>query len=1757
MNTFDLHKEIIKDYKSYISSFINIKDERIRQKVEEGFSQNSFIPEPLIQFNPAYEKGCMFSKLIEENLICPELDLIFKGFALYKHQEEAIRIGSQKKGFVVTSGTGSGKSLTYLASIFNHVINSKDSKGIKAVIVYPMNALINSQEEEIHKYRINYLASFLMGNDSWDKSKALTDQISELESKVNVKFPMTYAKYTGQEKEETRIKIRENNPDIILTNYMMLELIMTRQAEGVFRDSMHNSLQYLVFDELHTYRGRQGADVSMLIRRIQAFCSNDLTIIGTSATMASGTIEEQKNTVAIVASQIFGKLYLDEQIITESLVFSTRADHAIDVADLIREIRDEIIYPLDEIEFQNNSVAIWLESECALLRHPNGFVEKRKPTTLSSITNQLSALTQEPEPDCKSVIIKILLWGEQLNIQAIKNKERKSFLPFKLHQFISQTGTAYLTLDRPEDRFITLDEERYALIDDKKKYLYSVLFSRHSGQEFICVELDFDANTIKPRQSDDYNESLTQDEFAARKKAGLTPTMKNLNKGYILFDSPNDQLWSDEMLEDMPGTWYKVRKDGTLKANDYHNLFLPRLIYFNSSGEFSLEEDGLSLKAWYMATGMLFDPTSGIIYDSRTSENTKLMRLGNEGRSTATTMTTISVLKAMQNQNEERRKQKLLSFTDNRQDASLQAGHFNDFITTVRLRSAIYHALQNNAGHSLSTESIAIEVKEQLNLKEVEFARRPALDESIPNQTNQKALEKYIFLRIMYDLKKGWRYILPNLELCGLMKFDFEGLESVSLDGSLWKGNLLLDELNNEIRHEILSQILNYFRQSYAIDHHFFDGDEIEKNEAILKDNLDTDKIWSLDSNERIDKPYTLFLTQIPDTLKHKVFYASAGTRSNLGKYLKRNINKHKQTELTSDELSLFIEDLFHRLSMNHFLVTENFKHGDETFIGYRLNTQKLVWKLADGEKVYRDQVNNYYYKDAIELIPNSFFKVFYKQNFNDYVAKLIAREHTGQIDKDERIEREKQFRNGDIAALFCSPTMELGIDIAELNVVHMRNVPPSPANYAQRSGRAGRSGQTALVLNYCAIGSPHDRHYFNDSMEMVAGVVIPPRIDMTNRELLHAHINAYLFMEMRLKDVKNSVSEVLDLQGTRNNLPIKIEILNLINDLIANFKDDYFKNIKAILGKLEDDLQNSNWYNDAWITNCIEQFCSNFDNTFSRWRLLFQNAITQRDIAQVTLNDYTVKESHPSKKEARKIYNTAQNQIQLLLNQEDGKRGESEFYIFRYLASEGFFPGYNFIRLPIRCFLGRRNEGGTYISRPRFIALREFGPQNIIYHNGTKYRINKLVLPNNQFDNNKRRIKICLESGYAFMNHDGDTVNNDPITKQALDGGDRVAVYDDLLEVTETNAEPQDRISSIEEERVRLGYDVGLYFNFPEGTEAAIKSAIKNDGEDLINLWFYKAANLIEVNHKWKSGNGSGFLLNKRNGKFEQNRNINEDNVNDIVRARLYTTDTSDIILIQPVEVLGLDSAGIASFAFALKRAIERMFQVEESEIGVHIVGNEDVKNILIYEASEGSLGILSQLAENTNLLNELFIEAYKVCHFDPATRIDTQPEVGPASYKDLLSYYNQIYHDQLDRHKIKDALEKLMDCDSDNNQHFNSREENFRYLYDNYDRLSTMEKDFIDALYQYGCKLPDKAQVNLSGIADTYASADFLYSDEKVLVFIDGNVHDREEIANADDIKRKALRNAGFIVLVWNYKEPIEDFLENNKHIFRCKTT
>lgn len=1718
MDAFKTHEQVIGNYRSYLESFLSISDQRIKTVVKKAFNEDGFIPQPLIQFNPSFQRDQSLQDLVSEGKIHENLPRAFGEFKLYKHQIEAIKKGIKNEGFIVTSGTGSGKSLTFLATIFNHIfqLGPSKKKGVKAILVYPMNALINSQEEEIKKYQENY-------GDG---------------------FPVTFATYTGQDKAKDREEIEANPPDILLTNYMMLELIMTRQRESWLRDSLKDSLKHLVFDELHTYRGRQGSDVSMLIRRIKSICNEDLICIGTSATMASeGKVDEKKVSVAKVASTIFGEHFDASQIINEYLEPCTSG--ILPNRDELKRFIELGKTGIDENDFINSPLSNWLETEIALKKNGET-LERGTPLTINAISEKLVSFIDITFDRAKEIIIELLRWTENLNEENRLRKTNRSFLPFRFHQFISQTSTVSVTLESRSERFITLQSGRYALEGGEEKLLFPTLFSRYSGVDFICVEKDVQTRTLTPRNPEEPVQTLK-----VKEGKGENLNEFNFRSGYIILDE-GEEFWQDDPVEIVPESWLRSNLSSIKPFYQWH---MPSLIYFDKAGNYS-DEPIFPLKGYYIPVKLRIDPTAGIIYeDANTSENTKLMRLGNEGRSTATTITSFAVINSLFEQDENVQDQKLLSFTDNRQDASLQAGHFNDFITTVKLRAALYKTIKD-AGSELNIENLADKVLKTLKLKEVDYANPNLMssDPEFPELENIRAIKNYILYRLFQDLKRGWKYTLPNLEQTALLKIDYSRLNHLSSLDDRFANIPLFRTATAVQRLNMLHQFLNFFRTNFSLYHSILD-DKRPEIESLLKNRLDEKKLWSLDNNEKLESP-TYMVTRVPGRARQRgVYFSSIGIRSGIGKYFKRKFSDSGLEKLNTDEFTEFMDQLCELLTKTGFLSkTENLRGENGTVTGYLLRADILLWLKGDQKTVPTDETRTNTYR-SLEVEPNQYFQNLYKTDFSKYDKEIIGREHTGQLSSDDRILREEGFRKGSISSLFCSPTMELGIDIANLNIVHMRNVPPNPANYAQRSGRAGRSGQTALVFTYCSGWSPHDQNYFKASQTMVAGSVVPPRIELINEELLTAHFNAYILMELSIGELSTSVSELLDISDKKE-LSLKKRIKDHVSHGIQLHKEDWMAKYKEVIVSLENDLSEVWWYSDGWMIKKLDSFIDRLDSAFTRWRNLYKVAKNMNASAHITLNDPHIKHGSEQYKDARRQYNIALKQIELLTNQNSREfGGESEFYVFRYLASEGFLPGYNFTRLPIRAFLGyKHRDEGEFISRPRAVALKEFGPGNIIYHNGSKYAINRMSVLDSQ--ELQQKVKISKDTGYIFLNSDAETANNDPITKAEL-RGDNFEYRTNLVELMDSEGIPRERISCIEEERRSRGFDIQEYFRYSSGIENTRKIIIKKAGEPLLNLIYGQATELIKINKKARRAteDTDGFAIDQRNGKWLAQRELeNEEVLNNKRDVMLFVKDNADTIYIQPLESLGLTSDEIITLSYALKRGIEKLFQVEEQEIGVSVMGDRENPNLLIYEAAEGSLGILSQLIEEPIKLNELFKVSYEAMHFDSSTKDETEygKTLPKATYEDLLSYYNQRDHEILDRYSIKPALEQLMECEVSTVQQGKDYESQYQFLIESYDKKSNTELKLLRYLYKNKLALPDKAQVNVEAC---YVSADFVYNTDNgpVLILCDGNVHDIDAVSNADKGKRKCLFDAGYDFITWHHTEPIEDLVERRKDIFR----
>ena len=213
MDAFGVLDEVLDDYESFVKGFLNIQDDRVRQKVEKEIDDGLLWPEPWLALNPAFEPGGTVSDLVDRGVLHPTRPEIFRvrteqdpfgrEIAFHRHQTDAFEIANRRESYVLTTGTGSGKSMSYIVPIVDRVLREGSGKGVRAIVVYPMNALANSQRDELEKF---------LGKDQPQGHAS----------------PATPARRTT-----TSARDPADPPDILLTNYVMLELMLTRPTGAV------------------------------------------------------------------------------------------------------------------------------------------------------------------------------------------------------------------------------------------------------------------------------------------------------------------------------------------------------------------------------------------------------------------------------------------------------------------------------------------------------------------------------------------------------------------------------------------------------------------------------------------------------------------------------------------------------------------------------------------------------------------------------------------------------------------------------------------------------------------------------------------------------------------------------------------------------------------------------------------------------------------------------------------------------------------------------------------------------------------------------------------------------------------------------------------------------------------------------------------------------------------------------------------------------------------------------------------------------------------------------------------------------------------------------------------------------------------------------------------------------------------------------------------------------------------------------------
>lgn len=1755
MDVFQFREHLVQEYEQFTRSFTRIRSEDIRAYVDGEYDSQRYWPEPLIQVNPNYRSGGTIDALVEAGQLSPECSTIFRlgkssssaGLALplHQHQAEAISLALAGESYVLTTGTGSGKSLAYFIPIIDACIKARKADPTprtRAIVIYPMNALANSQLEELKKF---------LGSDPATQA-------------------VSFGRYTGQENDEERQAMAAHPPDILLTNFMMLELLMTRQND-IDKAVMRNAtgLRFLVLDELHTYRGRQGADVALLVRRVREALSDRLICIGTSATMASEGSQMERNTVvANVARRLFGTPISERNVITETLRRTTPENQTLATvaSQLGASIRAGVPMDLGFDAMAAHPISVWVELTLGLT-YEGDKPERAKPKTLAEAARLLSDASGEPEGLCLTYLQQFML-----RAYAVTDATGKSLFAFKLHQFIAGGGKVYATLEAPGQRAITLDGQQFVSGDEERSRRYfHVHFCRDCGQEYMPV-WDTEAPEGRVFESRSIDERQHEDE--------------QVKFGFLMPDGQG--LWEPEALERYPESWLEERADGEWRIKAAQRKFKPQAVTVRPDG---VTTNDRGLQAWFIPGSFRFCLNCGVSHSSAGKDALRLTTLSGEGRSSATTMLTLSALRYLYEQDQQLSAQakKVLGFSDNRQDAALQAGHFNDFLQVLLTRAALLCALQKGGGQVLSEREIANAVFEALGFHRddpaarAEYMQQPELKGNIRRQI-QEAMRGILGYRSYFDLRRGWRYNNPNLEQLGLLRVGYQDIDDLAADSDAWAdAPRVLQVATPAERAGVLSVVFDYMREELCIATRYLDRTEHEQLRTQSYANLR--EPWGFTEYEHPESARWLVITRPSEENNRRGRRAQAeeslviaSSRSRLGRALRQTSTWGGKNPYVKD-----INDKTYPAVLGALLKAAEKSWGlvkaEETdlgLVGWQLNGSALLWEMGSGKSKRKADDNPFFrslYRNIAALLASPVHQLF----------DFEAREHTAQVEQDIRLEREARFRYTDkdraewrakhgtelewLPVLFCSPTMELGVDISALNTVYLRNVPPTPANYAQRSGRAGRAGQPALVITYCASQSPHDQYYFREPVRMVHGQVKAPTLDLANRELVISHMHAIWLAETG-KRLGNSVRDLLDMNQS-DELPIAEEISADIDK--AEAKGRAHQRGLKVLGMLASELtaQNAPWYNDQWAESVFQRAYKEFDNALQRWRDLYRATAQAIELNFKIENNPAASERE--RREAQQRHNEARKQRDLLLAGDSAFN--SDFYTYRYLASQGFLPGYNFPRLPLLAYLpARRGSIGreSFLSRPRFLALSEFGPYSLIYHEGSQYRVIKALLTitgQDQVSEGARLstevARLCPSCGYGHFRSQRDA-DRCVSCGASLSGAKEVK---NLYRIENVSTKRADRITANEEERVRQGYEMQTTLQFAEadGALQLVTTVVEDDQGPLLELQYGPAATVWRMNFGWrrrKEKSIQGFMMNPVTGHWvggveEANGEVETNDDGDSPpdktppqRIVPYVEDRRNILIVRPHYRLGvLEASTLTTLQYALKRGIEAVYQLEESELMAEPLPTRDQRqSILLFEAAEGGAGVLTRLATEPEALAAVAAKALEVMHFQapPSGHAWTQsaltedldrsgkPLCEAGCYRCLLSYYNQPDHTLIDR-KDKKAKGLLLDilCRLTSARTHLGTQGRAPVQHDaelTRTAGSSLEQAWLQYVNEYGYRKPDRGQHT---ITQAKACADFFYDDLNLAVFIDGPHHETDARSTQDAALDRTLDDLGYLVV------------------------
>jgi len=1595
-NPISASEEIKKSYIDYILTTFSISDNFYYGKFKERLNENGAITKgPYLEINDSYKTG----ENIEELIIDGEITPLFRNLeknknesekeiqiyrSLYIHQVEAIKQLNKGKNIVVTSGTGSGKTETFIIPIINSLLREVEAKtldnGVRAILIYPMNALANDQMKRLRE-QLSDLPEITFGVYTGNTDSKYESALAE--------YKMLFRDENGNSilpiKNEliSRDQMQETPPHILITNYAMLEYMLLRPNDDkVFANA---KLKFIVLDEAHIYRGATGIETSLLIRRLKArVAKNPVQFIITSATLGGPEVNEDiKRFASNLCDVDFETNGIIRSIPQREKEPDTLLDYPLSIYENILEKKENLDdvfrkYKLDFTKYQNDCEKLY---NFALISKPYQILRRilNHPKTVDEIVNEMKGFIEITREEVVNMI----------NVFAQAERNRSSLFKAKYHLFARALEGVYLCLGY-KDLFINRKQTleigndcykvfeasvcdecgRLAIAGDIQKNIFIQVSNTSSDKSRHFLIMNNEVENLIDDEIYEFQENR-KNEFILCVKCGTV--VSNLRGSKLTCDC---------------GSQYRVYLTEALHSDVTGKGKCPAC----NAGHFRMFYLGYDAATAVLASE-LFEQIPGIeIKVSKPKnvvpENSFFKALSNTSIST--------VVKAKQ----------FLSFSDNRNDAAYFASFLNSSYEEILRRRGMFHVIKKNKSilesEGMSVSGFVSDLADYFFEKKV-FISPDSIDQL--NNDISKLCKRHAWKTVMNEMVNSRRS--TSFTSFGCIKFEF-------------KGNRVIEDGIGKIAYKYsvspkdIEALFDYYIQDIIL-YGTFEG------EITLTEDEREYIFYS-----RVPKLLTYSKTSV-DKKKNNIygFLPTQNIKNGTNSKNSRLLRTMQIPQIKEEEAINLLEDYY-----NNILLNERTGLTKAESDCYFLETDKLIIKAPKQGELY--QCNKCRKITAInfmkhcssmkcdgELIKVDFDKMRIDNHYIDlYTSEsmipLYVREHTAQLSKEQAQKYQNQFIDKKINALSCSTTFEMGVDVGDLETVLMRNIPPSPANYVQRAGRAGRRSKSAAFSLTFAKLSSHDFTFYDKPLDMITGKIKVPHFVIENEKIIYRHIFAVALSSFFAKN---------------------IDVYNLNNATVLLNKDGFEIMKEYFLSKPED-LK-------SLLTKSIpvevhKQFgISNFG-----WleKLISENGYLTIAILDFRnqLEWYKNEIKTCSGNEDYRGASSLQNQLEKFLGGKNEKIDLIEFLVRSNILPKYGFPVDTAELYTVSDYASTKKT--VQLSRDLQLAISEYAPGSQVVADSRLYTsryIRKIPNSANMRDWEVNYIAECKTKECGTMNFRKNEILNDD---------ERCVSCNQFI--------PKSRWQKTIEPR--KGFSISIKESQNAPTKKPEKSYRSDDfyiGDSerkTISSYLYKA-NEFELEMQSTTNDSlmvitdDDFFTCENCGYSESRRELmSEKNFNPaypsfkkahesstgrkcsgvLMKCKISHTFKTDVVLLKFHSIVSRDYNTMLSVMYSLLEAISSELDIERDDIKgcLHLsrFSGKLIYSIIIYDAVAGGAGHVRRIVSADGLVFKTIIQS--------ALRISSSCDCEPSCYKCLRNYSNQKFHDQIDRKKAESFLSQYI---------------------------------------------------------------------------------------------------------------------------------